>query len=203
MKMISKLFNLPLLAICTFFALHVSSTMVVSAAAANTAPSAKNFIQDLGERAINSLTDGSQNSIDTTFMQLLDEGFDINYIAGFVMGRNWKSFTPTQKANFIEIFRQRLKKTYAVHFKDYKGVEFKVKSSRAEAKGEVVQTVIQKPGGAPVDVNWMVVRTASGYKIHDVVAAGISMSQTMRSDYSASYQQHGANPEAFIESLKG
>lgn len=203
MKMISKLFNLPLLAICAFFALPGSSTVVAPAAAASTASSAKVFIQDLGERAINSLTDGSQNSIDTTFMQLLDEGFDINHIAGFVMGRNWKSFTPPQRANFIEIFRQRLKKTYAVHFKDYKGVKFTVKSSRAEAKGEVVQTTIQKPSGAPVDVNWMVVRTASGYKIHDVVVAGISMSQTMRSDYSASYQQHGANPEAFIESLKG
>lgn len=203
MKMISKLFNLPLLAICAFFALNDSSAMAAPVTAATAAASAKIFIQDLGERAINSLTDGSENSIDTTFMKLLDEGFDINYIAGFVMGRNWKSFTPTQKENFIEIFRQRLKKTYAVHFKDYKGVEFKVKSSRNEARGEIVQTVIQKPGGAPVDVNWMVVRTAGRYKIHDVVVAGISMSQTMRSDYSASYQQHGANPDAFIESLKG
>jgi len=118
------------------------------------------------------------------------------------MGRNWKSFTPEQKQEFVEIFRQRLKKTYAIRFKEYKGVDFKVKSSRVEGKRHIVQTVIQKPGGAPVEVSWIMVPAADKYKIHDVVVAGISMSLTLRSDFSASYQHHGSNPAAFIQSLK-
>lgn len=195
MKIISKLFNIPFLALFAFLSFNCSATL-------GAPTEAEKLINDLGERAIKSLTDGSQNSIDTTFLQLLDEGFDISYIAGFVMGRNWKSFSDVQKDEFRAIFRQRLKKTYAIRFKEYKGVNFKVKSSRTEGKRQIVQTVIQKEGGPATLVDWVVVATAAGYKIHDVVVEGISMSQTMRSDYSASYLREGANPEAFIEYLK-
>lgn len=193
MTVISKLFKMPLLAICTIFVFNSSMAM------AKAPESAEVFIKDLGGRAIKSLTDGS---IDTAFLPLLDEGFDINYIAGFVMRRHWKSFTPDQQKEFESLFRLRLKNTYAIRFKDYKGVSFKVKGSRSEGKKTIVQTTIQKPDGPLTNVDWVVVKAGSGYKIHDVSVEGVSMGLTMSSDYSASYQREGATPEAFLKYLR-
>jgi phospholipid transport system substrate-binding protein len=193
MNVISKLFKMPLLVICTIFTFHSSM------ATANAETGAESFISDLGHRAIQSLTDGS---IDTTFLQLLDEGFDVDYIAGFVMRRHWSAFTNDQKKEFESIFRRRLKNTYAIRFKDYKGVNFNVKGSRPDGKRTLVQTTIQKPGGPLTNVDWVVVKSGSGYKIQDVSVEGLSMGLTMASDYSASYQREGSSPETFLKHLK-
>lgn len=194
MRIISKLFVPPFLVLCALFAL---STSVFAAK-----PTAESFIGDLGERAIKSLTQGDQASVDTTFLQLLDEGFDLDYIARFVLGRYWKLFNDIQKSEFKAIFRQRLKHSYATRFKEYNGVVFKVKSSHSENGKEIVETTIQKPGGPITPVQWEVVRKSSDYKIRDVVVEGVSMSQTIRSDYYAAYQNAGGAPEKFLEFIK-
>lgn len=194
MNVISKLFKMSLFVICTVFTFN--SSMAIPSADQG----AESFISDLGHRAIQSLTDGS---IDTTFPQLLDEGFDVDYIAGFVMRRHWSEFTDDQKKEFESIFRRRLKNTYAIRFKDYKGVKFHVTGSRPDGKRTLVQTTIQKPGGGPLtNVDWAVVKSGSGYKIKDVSVEGLSMGLTMASEYSASYQREGSTPEKFLNHLK-
>ncbi len=183
---------MPILAICTIFAFN--SSMAI----ANADKNAEIFINDLGHRAIKSVTDGS---IDSTFLPLLEEGFDVKHIAGFVMSRYWSAFTDAQKTEFEGIFCQRLKKTYAIRFKDYKDVNFIVKGSRLDGKRTIVQTTIQKPGGPLTDVDWAVVKSGSGYKIQDVVVEGLSMGQTMRGEYSSSFQTAGTS-ENFLTNLK-
>lgn len=222
MKIIPGLVIAPLLILCALFSLDSAVLAAKTSYDKNeretTQPKAKKqriedssritrqgaeaFVSDLGERAIKSLTQGDQVSIDTTFLQLLDEGFDLDYIARFVLGRYWKLFNEPQKTEFKTIFRQRLKNTYARRFKEYKDVVFKMKSSHAENGKENVETTIQKPGGPITPVQWEVVRNSSGYKIRDVVVEGISMGQTMRSEYYAAYQNSGGTPEKFLGSLK-
>lgn len=211
MKIISKLFMPSFLVLCGVFALNTPVVAKVAPQAKAPAPkiapeskaqNAESFISDLGERAIKSLTQGDQASIDTTFLSLLDEGFDLDYIARFVLGRYWKSFNEAQRSEFKTIFRERLKNSYAIRFKEYKGVTFKVKSSHSENGNEIVETTIQKPSGPITPVQWEVEHKGSGYKIRDVVVEGVSMSQTIRSDYYAAYQNAGGTPEKFLESIK-
>ncbi|WP_052046031.1 MlaC/ttg2D family ABC transporter substrate-binding protein [Candidatus Paracaedibacter symbiosus] len=189
MKILHKLIKAPFLVVCAFFALSVPASAVKG--------NAEQFINDFGHRAIRSLT--TEAPVDSTFLKLLDEGFDLDYISRFVIGRYWKQFSPAQQAEFKEIFRQRLKDTYARRFKEYKGVVLTIKSSHLKEKNEIVETIIQKPGGPATPVDWEV---TNGNKIRDVIVEGVSMSQTMRSDYYAAYQNVGATPESFLKSLK-
>lgn len=206
MTIISRLVIASLLSLCMVFSLDSAAFAAKKASDSSISQkgnNAESFIKDLGERAIRSLTEGDQAQIDATFLQLLDEGFDLDYIARFVMGRYWKLFNEAQKTEFKTIFRLRLKDTYAKRFREYKGVVFQIKSNHVEGGKEVVETTIQKPGGVTTPVQWEVVRSGSRHKVRDVVVEGISMSQTMRGDYSAAYQAAGGTAEKFLKSLTG
>lgn len=200
MRIISKLSTLTYIVL--FAGIALDTSLAAKIVPEVESQNAKSFINNLGKRAINSLTQGDQPNIDETFLDLLDKGFDIDYIAHFVLGRYWKLFDGEQQSRFKVIFRLRLKDSYAVRFKEYKGVVFEVKSSHSENGKEIVETTIQKPGGPKTPVQWVVTQKGSSYKIRDVVVEGISMSQTIRSDYYAAYQNAGGTPEKFLKTIE-
>lgn len=172
-------------------------TMCLSAPQAAT--DAKAFIEDLGRRAIKSLTRPgvSQGQLESKFKSLLEEGFDVPSIARFVMGRYWRTMTPEQQSQFIPIFENRLTKSYANRFQQYQGVSFVVKDERPEGKHTIVTSTIQKPGGPMTPVDW---RVRDG-KIQDVKVEGVSMSITIRDEYGAMIQQNNGNIQKFLSAL--
>jgi len=161
--------------------------------------SAKSFIEDLGRRAIESLTKPgvSQSELESNFQSLLEEGFDVQAIGQFVMGRYWSQMSPDQQARFIPIFENRLKTSYANRFQEYRGVAFKVKEARQEDNYIIVSSTIQKPGGPLTPVDW---RVRDG-KIHDVKVEGVSMNITIRDEYSALVQSNNGDIEKFLSIL--
>lgn len=163
--------------------------------------SAKSFIEDLGRRAVESLTRSgvSQSELESNFQALLEEGFDVPAIGQFVMGRYWNRMSPDQQTRFIPLFENRLKKSYANRFQEYRGVNFVVKDARKQSSYFIVSSTIQRPGGPLTPVDWSV-RDA---KIHDVKVEGVSMSITLRDEYSALVQSNNGDIEKFLEVLGG
>lgn len=163
--------------------------------------SATRFIEDLGRRAIESLTKPgvSQGQLESNFQSLLQEGFDVQAIGQFVMGRYWSRMSPEQQARFIPLFENRLKKSYANRFQEYRGVVFKVRDARQEASHVIVSSTIQKPGGPLTPVDW---RVRDG-KIQDVKVEGVSMSITLRDEYSSLVQSNNGDIEKFLSILGG
>ena len=51
-------------------------------------------------------------------------------------------------------------------------------------------------------MTWVVDGTDGQPRIVDVVAEGVSLRQTQRSDYASYIQQHGGNVEALIQALR-
>jgi phospholipid transport system substrate-binding protein len=170
-------------------------------AATDNTTNARAFIEDLGRRAIDSLTksDVSQSQLESNFQALLEEGFDIQGIGKFVMGRYWSRMTDDQQTRFIPLFENRLKKSYANRFQQYRGVVFTVKDARQEDNSVIVTSTIQKPGGPATPVDWRV----SGGKIQDVKVEGVSMSITIRDEYSALVQSNNGDIEKFMSTLGG
>ena len=115
------------------------------------------------------------------------------------MGRYWNRMSPEQKIRFIPLFANRLKRSYANRFQEYRGVTFKVKDARQESGHVIVSSTIQKPGGPLTPVDW---RVQDG-KIHDVKVEGVSMSITIRDEYSALVQSNNGDIEKFLSILGG
>lgn len=184
-----------------FFYLLIVTLFYTQSASLQATDSAKSFIQDLGSRAIASLTkpDVSQSQLESNFKSLLEEGFDIQAIGQFVMGRYWNQMSPDQQSRFIPLFENRLIKSYANRFQEYRGVVFSIKDARQEGGHVIVSSTIQKPGGPLTPVDWRV----AGGKIHDVKVEGVSMSITIRDEYSALVQSNNGNMEKFLNALGG
>ncbi len=129
---------------------------------------------------------------------------DVNDVGRFCLGRFWRTATPQQQQQYLQLFRQALTNAVVVRLGDYQGGGVTLKVVRAEpaADGVHVATRITKPGNEPYSVTWVVDGTDQQPQIVDVVAEGVSLRQTQRSDYASYLQQHGGNVGALIQALQ-
>lgn len=169
------------------------------------ADQAADFIDGLGKKALSSLT---APELDTAEREkrvrgLLRSYFDVNTIARFTLGTNWRNATDSQKSEYLKLFESMIVTTYAQRFSEYSGQEMKVgKSTKASERDTVVSSQIIQKDGPPVAVDWRVRSAGGGLKIIDVIVEGVSMSVTQRSDFAAVIQSGGGKVDALLESLR-
>ena len=129
------------------------------------------FILEIGNRAISLLRTKQISEADRTarFGELLQTGFDLDYIGRFVLGRHWRAASDPQRAAYLDLFSQFVVKTYASRLQGYSGESFAIVSERvAGIKDSVVRTRIGRPGGgAAIDADWRVRKYHDSYRIVD------------------------------------
>ncbi len=210
MPVLARLRHLPR-ALALF--LLLSSMVSLPALAGNASPTEASassppglFIQSLGDKAVNILknTKLSKEERNKTFQTLLDNKFDLETIARFVIGRNWHGATSTQQEEYIDLFKKLVVKTYSDRFSLYTGEGFKVRSADPEGtKDFVVTSDITHPDGSkPTVVTWRVRQRNGQMGIIDVVVEGISMSITQRQEYSSVIQRNGGNIESLLSLMR-
>lgn len=182
----------------------VISAMVAFAQPAR-ADSATDFIQGLGQKALSSLTapELGQAEREKRVRGLLRSYFDVNTIARFTLGPNWRNATEAEKAEYIKLFESMIVTTYAQRFSEYSGQEMQVvKSTKASDRDTVVASKILQKNGPAIAVDWRVRNTGGSLKIIDVIVEGVSMSVTQRSDFAAVIQSGGGKVEALLDTLR-
>jgi phospholipid transport system substrate-binding protein len=163
------------------------------------------FVQSLGDRAIAIITDTALTPADreARFHDIFVSSFDVPAIGRFVLGRHWRSATDAQRAEFLKLFENMIVKIYSNRFTDYKGEQFAVTSSRSAGDSVIVTVDISRPsGGAPVHVDWRVLKVEGAYKVVDVVVEGVSMSVTQQQDFSAVIQRAGGQIEPLLAVMR-
>jgi phospholipid transport system substrate-binding protein len=166
---------------------------------------ASSFIQQAGrEIAADLNAPGTVTSKESVLVGFMERVVDIDGVARFCLGRYWRAATPPQQQEYLTLFGKALTNAVAVRLGDYQGGGVALDVVRAEpaADGVHVATRITKPGSAPYDVTWVVDGTNEQPRIVDVVAEGVSLRQTQRSDYASYLQQHGGNVGALIQALQ-
>jgi phospholipid transport system substrate-binding protein len=180
--------------------------VAVPAAAQEKAADPAQFVQQLGDKAIAQL--GGKEVPETEervrFRNLLTEYFDVNAIGKFTVGRSyWSTATPAQQKEFLSLYEMQVANAYAKRFQDYSGFSFKVSGQQKDdATDTVVNSEITRPTGAPIPVQWRVRSEDGGYKIADVIIAGISMAVTDKQQFAAVIQRGGGTIDALINAMK-
>lgn len=152
------------------------------------------FIAELAERAISILQSGGNKleAREAQFRDLLSTGFDMPFIARFVLGKHWRKATPQQRADYQALFTEFILKSYSRRMGGYSGETFTVAGAKAAGKKDVmVKTNIAQPGGPPIQANWRVRPKNGQYKIIDIMVEGVSMAVTQRSEFNAVVRQRG------------
>jgi phospholipid transport system substrate-binding protein len=126
---------------------------------------------------------------------VITAGFDMPFIAKIVLGRFWETFDNEQRSKFVETFNRLSIATYAANFDTYSGERFKVISEKEVSGGRVqVQTQLIKSDGGQVQLDYLLHRVGSQWRIINVVADGVSDLALKRADYTSFLKSNGLDP---------
>ena len=164
------------------------------------------FVQDLGNQAISVMADKSLSPDQHTqkYRDLLQNAFDMQAIAHFVLGRAWNSATQAQQQEFTKLFEQSVLNIYGQRLNLYSGESFRVTGARQESDKDFVvnSEVTHSDGSTPTTIDWRV-RTQNGKPaIVDVTIAGVSQSVTQRDEYAAILQRNNGNIDALLDMMR-
>lgn len=163
------------------------------------------FVERLGRDAISMLSDAalSREARLAGFRQLLRDGFALEAIGRFVLGRHWTQASAEQRAAFLDAFEDFVVNSYAARFSQYSGESLRILDERADGEsGRAVNTQILRPSAPPIQVQWRVRDAEAGLKIVDVVIEGVSLAITQRSEFASVIQQNGGRIDPLIEQLR-
>ena len=192
----------------------VAACAVLVVAGAGTAQAARvepgAFIQAFGDGAIDVIKEPESGPARRKrhVRELLSEYFDLDTIGRFVLGRHWRAATPAQRREYATLFRTFIPETYAVRFEalretifarsgDDAGRVFEalrvriIQVRRVNERDSLVTTEIGLPGRAPLHVAYRVRAGNGALKIVDVIAEGLSLLITRRSEFAAVVKRHG------------
>lgn len=120
--------------------------------------------------------------------------FDFERMTQLAVGKYWRTASPEQKRALVTEFRNMLVRTYTKVFTVYRDQTMEVKPLKAgaDATGEAtVKTIISKPGSQPVQVDYEMKRSDSGWKAFDISIEGVSMVMSYRGTFATQIQQGG------------
>ncbi|MPY68709.1 MAG: ABC transporter substrate-binding protein [Alphaproteobacteria bacterium] len=191
----------------TFSAAAVAAALVAALLSAPPAAAkgADEFIRNMGQEAISSLTgpELDDKEREARFRRILNASFDIQTIGRFTLGRYWRVATREQRAEYMRLLEDFVVGSYAARFKEYKkDGSFRVGNVRdINEREKLVSSEILRDGQPPVAVHWRV-RADKDFKIVDVVVEGISMGITQRDEFAAVIRNNGGKVESLLSALR-
>ena len=163
------------------------------------------FIRRSGEELSSIMTKGETTEVRRRLLQpFIDRVVDVDAIARFCLGRHWKQATAVEQQDYLRVFHAVLTNAVLVRLGDYEHNEVRVNVARPDMRdGSIlVATIVERTGAAPARVTWAVSPNADNPRIIDLIAEGVSLRITVRSDYDAFLVRHGNNIEALIAALR-
>jgi phospholipid transport system substrate-binding protein len=120
--------------------------------------------------------------------------FNFTRMTRLAVGAPWRQASAAQQQSLTNEFRALLVHTYASAFAQYKDqvIEYRpLKMQAADAEVTVQSRIKQSGGGDPIEVNYSMEKTDQGWKVYDVVIAGVSLVQNYRSTFNSEIQKNG------------
>lgn len=157
--------------------------------------SAEAFVQTVGNQVLTVLKDsslGDQQKV-ARLKQILNQSTNLDLVARIILGRYWAQATPQQRQEYLRLFDALVMETMAERIDSYTGQTFDITGSRkVDDQDTVVTTAISQPsGGQKYRVDWRVRKTGDKFQLIDIVAEGVSLVVTQRSDVSDIVSQRG------------
>ena len=127
--------------------------------------------------------------------------FNFGAMTALALGQNWNKATPEQKKRLTEEFRTLLVRTYASALAAYSEQKFEFRPLRAKPTDTdvTVQVRVLQAGAQPVPIDYAMEKTASGWKVYDVMVGGVSLVANYRTEFSNVIR--GSGIEGLIKSL--
>lgn len=126
--------------------------------------------------------------------------FDEMEFSRRTLTRNWKSFTPEQRVEFVHLFEQVLEKSYLDKILDYSNekIVFYKETLIPENKAEVQSKIVTSSKEIPIDYR-MILKDGK-WKVYDVVVENVSLVQNYRTQFNEILAD--GTPEQLLQTLR-
>jgi phospholipid transport system substrate-binding protein len=119
--------------------------------------------------------------------------FNFTAMTALAMGQNWPKASPEQKKRLTDEFRTLLVRTYASALAAYSEQKFDFRPLRAKPTDTdvTVNVRVLQPGTQPVTLDYSMEKTASGWKVYDVMVGGVSLVANYRTEFGNTVRASG------------
>ena len=170
----------------TIILLTIIFSFIYSQVFALSEKEANNFVVDIGNHAIKILkipVDDKEKR-KKELQNLLQEKFDMPFIARIILGKEIFSKTPDTKfKKFSDIFELHIVKVYSSQLGTYKGQKFNVTHTEIKKKDAFVYSTIASPDYPTTNIVWRVREREKQLKVIDMQVEGVSLLRTKRNDF--------------------
>src|SRR5258705_11535112 len=127
--------------------------------------------------------------------------FNFAAMTALALGQSWNKATPDQKKRLTEEFRALLVRTYASALAAYADQKFDFRPLRAKPTDTdvTVNVRVLQQGAQPVPIDYSMEKTASGWKVYDVMVGGVSLVANYRTEFANVVRESGI--DGLIKSL--
>ena len=111
--------------------------------------------------------------------------FNFLHMTALAVGRDWREATPEQKKQLAEEFKTLLVRTYSNALTGYKDQTIRYKPTKMQSGDTdvLVRTEIVQSGAKPIALDYSVEKLPDGWKVYDVVVAGVSLVSNYRDTF--------------------
>lgn len=110
------------------------------------------------------------------------------------VGRSWRQATPEQKTRLQQEFKTLLIRTYSGALSQVKDQSLNVKPMRAVPTDSEITVRTEVIGrGEPVQLDYRMEKTPSGWKIYDLNVLGVWLVETYRTQFAQEISANGVN----------
>ncbi len=161
----------------------------------------KKFVENIG----NSIVGIANEKISETkkrekIIAIVDAAIDADWIARFVLGKNYKTANDEQRTKFIKLYHDFMVNTYGPKFKNYDGRKFTVSDVTEQSSFDIVKAeFLPRNSDIAISVDFRVKKRNGKLAILDFIAEGISLIETQRSEFNSAIAQDGM--DKFLENL--
>ena len=121
--------------------------------------------------------------------------FNFQRMTALAMGRDWSKANPEQKKRLTEEFKTLLVRTYSNALTGYKDQTLRYKPTKMQAGDTevLVRTEIVQAGNKPIQLDYSLEKLADGWKVYDVVVAGVSLVTNYRDTFNQEVRANGVD----------
>ena len=198
--MLRRTFTASLGSVATAAALLAGSALPAAAWAADLSPEA--MVQKVSGDTLASIkADKAMQAGDVNrIIHLVDSKVmphvDFARMTASTVGPAWRTATPAQKARLEQEFKTLLVRTYSNALTSYKDQTVRYKPTKMQGGDTdvLVRTEIVQSGNKPIQLDYSVERLENnGWKIYDVVVAGVSLVSNYRDTFNQEVRANGVD----------
>ena len=125
---------------------------------------------------------------------VIEPHINFDLVSVLVLGKYWKTASPSEKAQFKKEFKILLIRTYSrvfVELDDWK-IEFLPTIEKSGGKKVLVKTRVEPQGRQHVDVDYRMLDVRGDWQVYDILIDGVSLVNTYRNNFKYDVDSSGS-----------